>query len=298
MSFRDYYGCGRPPISFELFPPKTEKTWAELEARIPRLIDLGPDFITVTYGALGTTREGTLRLASKVKNEYGQEAAHHLTCVALNREHLDETLEEIRGHNIYSIVAIRGDIPQGETEFRFPQGGFDHANEMVEHVKRLYPDFSIAVAGYPEKHLEAPDFETDLLNLKRKVEAGADIVITQLFYDNDDFYRFVDRCRALGIAVPIVAGLMPILSTRQIVKITNMCGSRIPASLMEKLEAAGDDVEEIQKVGIEHTTKQSLNLLEQDVQGIHFYVLNQRFHIAEIMEGIRPTLERAPQRVG
>lgn len=298
MSLREFYGRDRPVISFELFPPKTEKTMAELEARIPKLIDLGPDFLTVTYGALGTTREGTLRVASKIRNEYDIEVAHHLTCVALSRHQIDEALAEIRRHNITSIVAIRGDIPQGETEFRPPDGGYHYANELVEHIRRFDPDIAIAVAGYPEKHLEASDFDTDMEHLKRKVDAGADIVITQLYYDNNDFYKFQEWCRSLGIDKPIVAGLMPILSTKQIVKITGMCGSRIPPKLMEELESAGDDKEKVQKIGIEHTTKQVLDLLEHGVDGLHFYVLNQQFHIAEIMEAIRPMLSAYPQRVG
>lgn len=290
MRFREFYGKGKPIISFELFPPKTEKGLAELFARMPGLIDLGPDFLTVTYGALGNTRDGTLAIASKIRNEFGMEVAHHLTCVALKREEIDQALDEIRRHNIHNIVALRGDIPNGEAEFRPPEGGYYHANQLVEHIRRSGQDVGIAVAGYPEKHLEATDFETDLRNLKRKVDAGADVIITQLFYDNRDFYRFLKRCRAMGISKPIVPGLMPILNGKQIVRITGVCGSKIPKELMGRLESAGDDEAKVQQIGIEHTTRQAKDLLEHGVEGIHFYVLNQQFHIAEIMEGIKPAL--------
>ena len=287
MRFKDYYNQEDLAISFELFPPKTEKAEKDLEANLPRLIELNPDFFTVTYGALGTTRDGTLKLASKLKMEYNVEVAHHLTCVALNKDQLDKALEEIKSKGINKIVAIRGDIPQGESEFKPPVGGYSHANEMVSHIKEFDDQFSIAVAGYPEKHIEASDFDFDIRNLKRKVEAGAEIVITQLFYDNNDFYRFQDRCQKIGIDVPIIAGLMPILSANQIVRISSMCGAKIPHSLMQKLDKAGNNLQLVQKIGIEHAIKQANELFEQGVHGIHFYVLNQRFHIAEIMESLR-----------
>lgn len=289
MKFTEYYGNGYPVISFELFPPKTEKGMAELEGRLPRLISLGPSFITVTFGALGSTQERTLEIASRIRNVYGKEAAHHLTCVGLTREKIDETLAEIRSHSIDNIVALRGDPPQGQTEFKPPEGGFRYGNELVDHIRR-FGDFGIAVAGYPEKHTEAPDFETDLRNLKRKVDAGADIVITQLFYDNRDFYRFVDCCRKIGIAVPIIPGLLPILNVEQIKRITGICGSTIPKELLLRLMEAGDNQQKVHEIGVNHTANQALDLLAQGVPGIHFYVLNQYFHIAEIMEKIRPAL--------
>ena len=291
MRFFDFYADDRPAISFELFPPRTERTLAELEERLPRLIGLGPSFMTVTYGALGSTRDSTLEVASKIKLEYGMETAHHLTCVGSSRDEITTVLEEIRSHNIENIVALRGDPPRGETEFTPPEDGYGHGNELVEHIQSI-GGFSVAVAGYPEKHLEAPDFETDLRNLKRKVDSGADSVITQLFYDNSDFFRFVDLCRAMGIEQPIVPGLMPILNVQQIKRITEMCGANIPGSLLRQLDGAEDDEERVHQIGIVHTANQAIELLDQGVPGIHFYVLNRHFHIAEIMERIQPALQR------
>ena len=289
MRFGDFYGKGRPIISFELFPPRTEKGTDALKAALPRLIELEPDFLTVTYGALGNTQEGTLDVVSTLKNQYGKEAAHHLTCVGLARNDIDEALTEIRRHNIENIVAIRGDPPKGDTDFKPPEGGYGHADQLVEHI-RSFGEFGIAVAGYPETHTEASDTEADIQFLKRKVDLGADVVITQLFYDNSDFYSFEARCRSVGIDLPIVAGLMPILDTQQIQRITNMCGARIPPFLMDQLVDAGDDKEQVHLVGIKHAADQATDLLEHGVAGIHFYVLNQHSHIADIMARIRPLL--------
>jgi methylenetetrahydrofolate reductase (NADPH) len=290
MKFPAFYASTDPVVSFELFPARSEQGLARLEERLPKLIALEPSFLTVTYGALGTTQGRTLELVSKIKNSYGKEAAHHLTCVGSTREDLNRTLEAIRGENIENVVALRGDPPQDQETFEPPEGGYRYGNELVEHI-RDFGGFGIAVAGYPEKHIEAPDLETDLQNLKRKVDAGADVIITQLFYQNQSFYDFVDRCRALGITQPIVPGLLPILDLVQIQRITEMCGSRISDRLLGKLIEAGEDQGRVRELGIEHTVEQALDLLKHGVPGIHFYVLNQHSHISEIMERIRPALK-------
>jgi len=207
------------------------------------------------------------------------------------REEIAQLLHDIRKENIENIVALRGDPPQGETEFKPLTGGYRYGNELVEQI-REFGGFGIAVAGYPEKHIEAPDLETDLQHLKRKVDAGADLIITQLFYDNRFFYEFVERCRAVGITKPIVPGLLPILNVEQIKRITRICGSTIPTKLLHKLTQAGDDRKKVHKIGIRHTVAQAQDLLAHGVPGIHFYVLNQYFHIAEIMEQIQPALHR------
>lgn len=292
MKFPEFYSGDAPAISFELFPPKTAAAARRLRKRLPKLISLEPTFLTVTYGALGTTRERTLEVVSTLRNDYGQQVAHHLTCVGHTREELTRILEQIRAQGIDNIVALRGDPPAGETEFVPPPGGFRYANQLVEHINQV-DRFGIAVAGYPEKHLEAPDFESDLRHLKRKVDAGADVVITQLFYDNSHFHSFVERCRHSGITQPIIPGLLPILGLPQIRRITDMCGSTIPDSLMQELLEAGDDVSRVREVGIRHTVKQAVDLLGSGVDGIHFYVLNRYFHIAEIMTQLRPALEAA-----
>lgn len=289
MKFGEFYGKGSPVISFELFPPKTDKGMEELERRLPRLIDLNPAFITVTYGAMGSTQARTLEIASLIKNRFGKETAHHLTCVGAGRDQIDRILEEIRAHNIENIVALRGDPPRGEKEFQPPPDGYRYANQLVEHIRQTR-SFSIAVAGYPEKHLEAPDLETDLRNLKRKVEAGADLIITQLFFDNRLFYRFRDRLRKMKIELPVIPGLMPILNLQQIQRITQMCGASIPEPLLRELHEAAEDEARVHEIGIRHTVSQARDLLEKGVEGIHFYVLNRYFHISEIMQRLRPQL--------
>jgi|SRR5690606_21399007 len=293
MRLNEYYEKQELTISFEIFPPKTEDGLRQLEARLSRLIELNPSFISVTYGAMGSTRSRTLEIASKIRREYGMETAHHLTCVGANRHEIQKVLEEIRAAGIENIVALRGDPPKGETKFQAPKDGYSYAVELVEHI-RNFGGFGIAVAGYPEKHIEASDFETDLYYLKDKADAGADVIITQLFYDNSYFYRFVERCRAIGIRQPIVPGLLPILNVQQIRRITSMCGSSIPDSLQNELQAVENDEPKVMQVGIRHITRQVQDLLEQGVPGVHFYVLNRFFHIAEIMAELGFTV-RKPQ---
>ena len=291
MRFADFYEKGSPIISFELFPPRNAKAMADLEEKLPQLISLGPSFITVTYGALGSTQERTLEIASRIKNEYGMETAHHLTCLGSSQDEITAMLENISRHNIENIVALRGDPSRGDETFIPHEDGYSHGNQLVEHI-RAFGGFGIGVAGYPEKHIEASDAEADLQNLKRKVDSGADAVITQLYYDNRHFYSFVERCRAIGIQQPIVPGLMPILSFEQIKRITGMCGATIPEPLFRQLQDAVGDDEKIQEIGIAHTANQALDLLDHGVPGIHFYVLNRHFHVAEIMERIKPALHR------
>lgn len=286
MKIADLYRKHRPVISFEIFPPKTEAGLENLHRRLPRLIELEPSFISVTYGAMGSTRRKTLEIASLIKHEYGMETAHHLTCVGANRQEIDEILDQIEAQEIENIVALRGDPPRGESQFKAVEGGYSHACQLVDHI-RSRDRFGIAVAGYPEKHLEAVDFPTDLGYLKKKVDAGADAVITQLFYENSFFWKFTDECRKLGIEKPLVAGLMPILSLGQIERITGMCGSSIPEDLHRALMEAEGDQEKECEVGIRHAVQQARELLEKGVQGLHFYVLNRCFHIEEIIRRLQ-----------
>ena len=292
MRFAEFYaGATGPRISFEVFPPKTDAAMESLHRVLPELIDLGPSYMTVTYGALGSTREPTLEIAALIKREYGMETACHLTCVGSSRADLDRILDDICASGIENIVALRGDPPRGETAFVPPPDGYGHANELVAHIRRRHAaGFGLAVAGYPEKHIESPDRATDLRHFKNKVDAGADIVITQLFYDNADFFSFVDAARALGVTKPIVPGLLPVLSAKQVRRITSMCGSKIPPSLQSDLEAAGDDDGSAEEVGIRQCVAQASELLRRGVPGIHFYVLNKSSHMRRIMEHLRPLL--------
>ncbi len=274
MSLKTTYGVGKFALSFELFPPKTADGETALFAHLTQLVKFQPAFITCTYGAGGSTRTKTLDIVDHVQRRFQIPVASHLTCVGSTVEQLRDYLSEALRRGVQHIVALRGDPPQGETEFAAPEGGLRYANQLVTLIRREYPQFGVAVAGYPEKHIEAPSLEIDLQNLKRKVDAGADVVVTQLFYDNDDFFRFRDRCARIGIAVPIVPGILPVTNLSQVQRITSMCGSRLPSHFVAALQAHADPVGQFQ-VGVDHAIGQVRGLIQQGVPGIHFYVLNK-----------------------
>jgi methylenetetrahydrofolate reductase (NADH) len=298
MQLSDYYkyGAKKPVISFEIFPPKTDRGMENLETALDELVSLGPHFITVTYGAMGTTRERTLEIASLIKNRFKLETACHITCVGSSRTDLDNLLKRICDAGIENIVAIRGDAPSGETGFVQSTDGYKYGNELVRHIREFETKtfgrryFGIAVGGYPETHIEAPDMETDLVNLKRKIDAGADVVITQLFFDNRHYFSFVEKARSHGIETPIIPGLMPVISAKQIERITSICGASIPSSLKKRLDACKDDDEKARAIGISQCIEQSKELLSSGVPGIHFYVLNKSDHMKEIMDALSVNL--------
>lgn len=289
MRIGEFYRQRQPAVSFELFPPKTDRGMENLKQRLPRLLTLRPAFVTVTYGAMGSTQEKTLEIARMLRRDWNWETAHHLTCVGADRQEIDRLIDRIQAAGIENIVALRGDPPAGRERFEAPAGGYRHAFQLVEHIRRR-GDFGIAVAGYPEKHIEAPNLESDLRHLKHKVSCGADAVITQLFYDNRLYFEFVAACREIGISTPIIPGLLPILSLNQIRRITELCGATLPPRLLTQLEEAQDDQERVRAIGIEHAYRQAAELLDRGVPGIHFYVLNRCFHIQEIMERLQPHL--------
>ena len=291
MRFSEYFkNSAKPILSFELYPPKTDRGMHSLKSRvIPRLIDLDPSYITVTYGAGGSTQGQTLEIASYIMNECNLESACHLTCVGASRDEIDAVIHRTVDAGIENIVALRGDAPQGDAEFVAHEDGFSHANELIDHIRRMegLPNpLGLAVAGYPETHQEAKNLDIDIANLKRKVDAGADIVITQLFYDNAAYFEFVERVRAAGIDVPVIPGLMPIQSGRQIQRIASMCGAHLPLDLLERLEDAGDDDELATEIGTEQCITQSKELLAHGVPGIHFYVLNRSPQIRRIVRAL------------
>jgi methylenetetrahydrofolate reductase (NADPH) len=289
MLFKEYYKVkDKPVISFEIFPPKTDEGLKKLKDKtLPELLDLDPSFITVTYGAMGTTRDKTIDIASFIKNELSTETACHLTCVGSTKQDIDQILQKITNNNIRNIVALRGDPPRGGTALDNNQQSYKYANELVSHIREFqdknHMELSIAVAGYPEKHLEAATMESDIENLKKKISAGSDIIITQLFFINKYFYDFLKITNSHGIDVPVIPGLMPILSTKQIQRITSMCGSKIPDYLKDDLDKAGSDDRKAKKIGIDQCIIQANDLLRSGVAGIHFYVLNQSEHIKEII---------------
>ena len=263
-----------PEFSFEFFPPKSDEGSRRLYDSIAALKPLDPTFVSVTYGAQGSERSRTVDLVERIKNEIGVEIMAHLTCVGATREEITGVLDRLQAAGVENVLALRGDPPEGMGQFVPVEGGFAHANELVEFIRERY-SFCVGVAGYPEKHPEAPSLRDDLVNLKRKVDAGADFIITQLFFDNADFYRFRELAEYEGIHVPIMAGIMPILNVGQIKRFTSMCGAKIAPDLLKRIEGVEDDVEAVRHVGMFHATFQCRDLLDHEVAGLHFYTLNR-----------------------
>lgn len=295
---RDIYAAGRaagrPVISFEFFPPKTDEGDCNLlEKTIPALLQTRPDYCSVTYGAGGSTREKTLMIVDRIQGQHELTAVAHLTCVSATKEQLQDLLAQIRALGVRNLLALRGD-PPGGGEFQPVSGGFQFASQLVRFI-REQGDFSIGVAGFPEGHLACREGKlADWQHLKNKVEAGADFVLTQLFFDNADFLQFRDHLtRRLGVNVPIVPGIVSILSAAQIKRFTAMCGARIPAPLAAELEALGDDDSAVAQYGIEYATRQCQELLREGVPGIHFYTLNKSAATVRILKN----LGLAPQPV-
>ena len=276
----------RPSFSFEFFPPKDSEGFENLFTTIGQLESCQPTYVSVTFGAGGSTRAQTIDLVGRIKNEIGLESMAHLTCVGSSREELRSILDTLQEKGIQNILALRGDPPQGQDKFEKPANGFAYANELVEFIRKHY-DFCIGVAGYPEGHIECPDKKTDLENLKRKVDAGADFIVTQLFFDNDFYFDFVERARNIGIKIPIIPGIMPILNVKQTQRFTKMCGATIPEALMKQLELSQDEPETVRKIGIEHATLQCELLLQEEAPGIHFYTLNRSNATLKILESLR-----------
>ncbi len=275
MRVAEAYQPGKFGLSFELFPPKSPASEEELFRHLVDLLAFEPSYVTCTYGAGGSTQTKTLEVVERVRREFGCPVASHLTCVGATADELRDYLRDAWSRGVTNIVALRGDPPRGETQFQATAGGFRYANELVTMIHSEFPQFGIAVAGYPETHQEAASPEADLDNLRRKVDAGADVVITQLFYDNADFFRFRDRCNRAGIRVPIVPGVLPVTNLAQIRRITSLCGARLPESFVAALAERDDRPEEQFEVGVEFATAQVQGLLDQEVPGVHFYVLNK-----------------------
>ncbi len=270
QTYSDRFG-----LSFELFPPKTEAGMKSLFRHTERLAQFQPAYVTCTYGAGGATQDRTLEVIAGVHKKHDLPVATHLTCVGSTAEQLKEYLERAWDLGIKNVVALRGDPPQGETDFKPTAGGFAYANELVEFISTEIPEMGIIIAGYPEKHQEAASLEIDLQNLKRKVDAGADAILTQLFYNNADFFEFRTRSEKLGIEVPIVPGLLPVTNGAQIQRIASLCGAKLPPKFVSDLQKHEDDPAGQFEVGVEFATRQAEELLAAGVPGLHFYVLNK-----------------------
>ncbi|MCC7475432.1 MAG: methylenetetrahydrofolate reductase [NAD(P)H] [Pirellulales bacterium] len=286
MALSNVFTPGKVGLSFELFPPKTPQGVANMFQHVAKLVEFQPSFVTCTYGAGGSTQDLTLEIVARVRREFKLTVATHLTCVGRTVEELRTFLQTARQLDVHNVVALRGDPPRGDSQFRAVPGGFQHANELVGLIRREFSDMGVAVAGYPEKHQEAPSMEVDLTNLKRKVDAGADLVLTQLFYNNDDFFRFRDCCAALGIGVPIVPGLLPVTNFAQVKRITSLCGAKLPPAFVERLEAAGESADDQFRIGVEFATEQTRSLIEAGIPGVHFYVLNRSEAAAHVLMNV------------
>ncbi len=271
----ELFAQNRPLRSLEFFPPKDDAGVEALRATATALKRMNPDFVSVTYGAGGTTRDRTAQVSAMLKNDFGFTVMPHLTCVGHSRTELTAIADRIHTGGFRNIMTLRGDPPKGSTEFTVAADGLRHANELVSLLKVRHHGFCLGVAGYPERHPEAPSLDVDLTNLKRKVDAGAAFITTQLFFDNTVYYRFVERCRAAGITVPIVPGIMPVLTLKQIQRFTAMCGATLPAQLITRLEVAADNADVLETIGIDWALTQIRGLLANGAPGYHLYILNR-----------------------
>lgn len=286
MKIVDALRTNRAAFSFEFFPPKDEAGLEQLSATISELKPYAPIYVSVTYGAGGSTRDLTVDLVRRIKNEIGIESMAHLTCVGSSRNDIEQVLRSLEEANIDNVLALRGDPPKGATHFERPALGFAAASELATFIRARSP-VCLAGACYPEGHPENPGLDAELDNMQRKQDAGVEFLITQLFFDNTDYYRLRDRAANRGIYLPIVCGLMPITNVAQVKRFTQMCGARIPATLLERLEPIEADRARVRALGVEYATQQAQDLLQNDAPGIHFYTLNRSLATREILDNLR-----------
>jgi methylenetetrahydrofolate reductase (NADPH) len=288
MKISDILKKNNPAFSFEFFLPKDTTGFDQLLETINNLKPWNPAFVSVTYGAGGSTRSKTIDLVGRIKKQIGLESMAHLTCVGHSSDEILKVLEGIKEQNVDNVLALRGDPPSGEEKFTKNENGFGYAVELVEFVRENF-SFCIGVAGYPEGHPEAPNRQEDLLNLKKKILAGASFIVTQLFFDNKYYIDFVANLRKIGVDVPVIPGIMPILNLNQIKRFTKMCGATIPPDLMGRLETVQDNPESVYQIGIDHATNQCEELLMQGAPGIHFYTLNRSRATLSILKRLMQT---------
>ncbi|MEW5737272.1 MAG: methylenetetrahydrofolate reductase [NAD(P)H] [Myxococcota bacterium] len=275
MKIRSRLNPSKPCFSFEFFPPRTAEGEAQLWETLEDLRGLSPGFVSVTYGAGGSTRDKTIELVTHIKERTGIEAMAHLTCVGHTKDELGEILDKLAHARIENVLALRGDPPKGQATFIATEGGFRYASELVAYIRERDHGFCVGAAAYPEGHIETASREADLRHLKEKVDEGCDFVITQLFFDNAFYFDFVERARRAGVNVPIVPGIMPITNYEQVQRFVRMCGATVPMRLQLELEKVKDDAAAVMQLGVAHATVQCMELLARGVPGIHFYTLNR-----------------------
>jgi methylenetetrahydrofolate reductase (NADPH) len=286
MRIDEILKTGTPTVSFEFFPPKTDAGFASLFQTIDELKSISPSYVSVTYGAGGSTREKTVQLVERIQRELGIRSMAHLTCVGHTATEIGSILDDLWNGGVRNVLALRGDPPAGQSQFVTTEGGFANADALVKFVSDRHR-FCIGVAGYPEGHPQCLNRTRDLEHLKRKVDNGGGFIVTQLFFDNQEFYTFRDNARAMGIKVPIVAGIMPILNVAQIKRFISMCGAKIPQPLLLKLEALENDPDAVHNAGVDYATDQCRDLLANGVDGIHFYTLNKSKATVQICKSLR-----------
>lgn len=272
MQIKELFNKKIPVISFEVFPPNKNFSKEKLIEVTGQLAELNPDFISVTYGAGGTNRSGTIEIASHIKNNLNIEVMSHLTCIGSKKQDISNYIQEIKKHNIKNVLALRGDIPQGRDESIYNEGDYRYASDLISDIKT--EDITIAGAFYPETHFENNDLQ-DLIHLKNKVDLGVDFLISQIFFDNDKFFNFMEQAQKLNINVPLSAGIMPVTNAAQIKRITSLCKSSIPKKLEKILDKYGHDSESMKKAGFIYATEQIIELLANDIPAIHLYAMNK-----------------------
>lgn len=296
MRIADAYRTGKPIFSFEFFPPRDATAKERLHDTILALKRLRPDFVSCTYGAGGSTRELTIEVVTEIKRDHGIEAMAHLTCVGHTAEELAAILDRLESSGIENVIALRGDPPRGQKEFRRREGGFGHGNQLAAFIRTRWP-FCLAGATYPEGHLESPGMDQDVRYAVVKQQAGVEVLITQLFFDNADFFRFVERAREAGVTVPIVPGILPIFEATQLkpTAFIARCGARIPDELRARIHAVADDEQAVRAAGVDWATQQCRELLERGAPGVHFYTLNRSHSTVVVFENLKAAL---PTTVG
>jgi methylenetetrahydrofolate reductase (NADPH) len=279
---------GRPTLSFEFYPPKTEEQEKQLFAVIEELKQFKPDFVSITYGAMGKTRDKTFYWAERIK-KLGLEPVVHLTLISFSAEAaITRELDKLKNLKVDNILALRGDPPEHDPEFfKNSRWGQSYAKDLVHFIKYYAEQICVGVAGYPEKHPAAPSLAADIQHLKEKITAGAEYIVSQLFFNNQYYFTYVDRCRQAGIKAPIIPGIMPITSLGQIRKMTKICGATIPDGLIKRLETVEENKEAVEAIGVDYAIKQSRELLNQGVPGLHFFVLNQSGPISQILKELK-----------
>lgn len=285
MKIADLFQEKKPVISFEIFPPKSTTPIETIFNTLEEMIKLNPDYISVTYGAGGSSRDRTREIASRIKNQYKVEALAHLTCVGHSTEEINRIIKDLESENIENVLALRGDPPADQPNYDFSTCDFQYASALVRHIKKS-SNMSVGAAAYPEGHVNCKRLSEDLSWLKNKVDQGVDFLVTQIYFDNRIFYNFIENARRIGIKCPVSPGIMPVLNAKQIKRMITLCGASMPAKLLILVDKYGDNPEDMEKAGIEYASQQVQDLLDNGVEGIHLYTMNKCQQITQILKNV------------